>query len=104
MQSSFKIITKIWLYDGHAAWHFATIDAPTSKAIKALQTGPRRGWGSVKVTAKIGKTSWTTSIFPDKNETYLLPIKASVRKAEKLSTEDKIKIELIIPIGEPDIV
>lgn len=48
--------------------------------------------------ATIGKTQWKTSIFPDKrSRTYLLPLKAEVRKKERIFSEDTVSltIELI---------
>jgi hypothetical protein len=57
----------------------------------------KAGWGSVRVTAKIGSTKWTTSIFPDKAlGTFLLPLKAQVRKAEDLFDGSEVNVELII--------
>ncbi len=41
----------------------------------------KRGWGSLPVIVAMGKTTWKTSIFPDKKAgAYLLPLKAEVRK------------------------
>ena len=57
----------------------------------------RSGFGSVRVKARIGKTHWDTSVFPDKaSKSYLLPVKASVRKAEKLAAGKTVMIELDI--------
>jgi hypothetical protein len=39
------------------------------------------GWGMIPVTAQIGTTVWTTSLFP-KDRRYLVPVKAAVRRAE----------------------
>jgi hypothetical protein len=45
----------------------------------------RRGWGAVYVKAKVKKTEWQTSIFPDKrSNTYVLPLKKEVRFEENL--------------------
>ncbi len=53
--------------------------------------------GSLPVIATIGKTIWKTSIFPDKKIcSYLLPLKAEVRKKELLREGDKIKLSLEI--------
>ncbi|WP_230828567.1 DUF1905 domain-containing protein [Rhizobium sp. C4] len=53
------------------------------------------GWGMVKVRATIHETSVETSIFPDKNSaSYLLPLKASVRKAARVAVGDIIRIRL----------
>lgn len=92
----FKLKTKIWIYEGQGAWHFATIDKNISSKIKSLGI-LKRGWGSIPVTATIKKTSWKTSIFPHQKDFYILPIKKSVRISEKISSGDtvlvKIKIE-----------
>ncbi|MFZ3301513.1 MAG: DUF1905 domain-containing protein [Microgenomates group bacterium] len=92
----FEITAKIWIYDGPAAWHFVTITKETSKKIKHIPI-LRRGWGSVPVNVTIGKTSWKTSIFPDKDDVYLLPIKKEIRRKENLKEGAyiKLKIEII---------
>ena len=83
---------KVWLWPGDmAAWHFVYIDKATSGKIKAVHKGPRRGFGAVKVSVVVGKTVWKTSIFPDKKSgTYLLPLKAAVRRAEGIVSGDSI--------------
>ena len=77
---------KVWLYSGDkAAWHFLTLPTATAKNLKAAFKRPRRGWGSIPVIVTIGKSQWKTSVFPDsKSNSFLLPIKASVRKKEKI--------------------
>jgi hypothetical protein len=47
------------------------------------------------VTATIGKTTFTTSLFP-KDGIYLLPIKNAVRLPEELKLEQKIKVKLVV--------
>jgi hypothetical protein len=42
---------------------------------------------------QIGRTEWTTSLFP-KDGHYLVPIRANVRKAENLEEGDKVTIWL----------
>ena len=55
------------------------------------------GFGSVPVIVMIGKTRWKTSIFPDKRSgTYLLPIKAEVRKKENIMSEDIVSVTVQI--------
>ncbi len=63
--------------------------------MRRLEGGQRRGWGSIRVTATIGETSWQTSMFPSKESGgYLLPVKAAVRKAEGLTAGDEIAVRL----------
>ena len=49
----------------------------------------------IPVTAQIGRTEWETSLFP-KDERYIVPLKAAVRKAEKLEFGDTVAVQLTI--------
>jgi hypothetical protein len=88
--------TNVWPYPGMAGWHFASVPENVSAKIKKSREGlPRIGWGSVPVIATIGKTTWNSSIFPDKKSgTYLLPLKAEIRKKEGIAAGDSIKLTL----------
>ncbi|QQR83971.1 DUF1905 domain-containing protein [Candidatus Peregrinibacteria bacterium] len=96
MDPTFSFKAEIWLWSGKAAWHFITIDKKLSDEIKQFNEGPRLGFGSVKVQVQIGATKWKTSIFPEKKGTYLLPIKAAVRKNEGLKVGDTVHIVLTL--------
>ena len=64
---------------------FVSLPVEASAEIRDLTGGQRRGFGSVRVRATIGGSTWTTSIFPDsKRDAYVLPVKRAVRKAESL--------------------
>ena len=84
--------SKLWVYPGESAnWHFLTIPKDTTADIKKETTGLRKGFGSVPVRVTIGVTTWETSIFPDsKSGTFLLPVKAKVRKAEDLFEDEAV--------------
>lgn len=87
----------MWLYPGMAGWHFASVPRKESAEIKNKFGKISKGWGSLPVLVKIGKTEWKTSIFPDKRSaSYLLPLKADVRKKEGIMNGDKIGISLTI--------
>ena len=104
--STFTFTTELWLWTtdkAPASWHFLSITGGVGEEIKAHATlarlelglAKKRGWGMVKVEAVIGGTIWQTSIFPDKDSGgYLLPVKAAVRKAEKLSLGDDVTVTL----------
>lgn len=79
-----------------AVWYFLTIDRDVAISIRAATQATRRGFGSVRVTATIGATSWQTSLFPSKDHGgYLLPLKASVRKAEGLEENGEAHVSII---------
>lgn len=94
----FRITAKVWLYPGDKAnWHFITIPKKESKEITEKFKALKKGWGSLPVEATVGKTTWTTSIFPDrKSGTYLLPLKALIRRKEGLEAGDTINFTFTI--------
>lgn len=91
-RSAYQVKGELWLYPGESAnWHFVSVPKKESEAIVKAHPRKKAGFGSIRVSAKIGKTSWETSIFPDKRSgTYLLPVKAEVRRKEHLSKGDII--------------
>ncbi len=84
---------RILFWKGPAPWFFVTVPAEQSQDLKAISSLVTYGWGVIPVHAHIGKTGFTTSLFPQ-DGVYLVPIKASVRKAENLSEGDLVKIRL----------
>ena len=62
---------------------------------RRLELGKRRGFGSVKVTARIGGSRWQTSLFPQKaGGGWFLPVKKPVRLAEGLDFGDTVEGEI----------
>ena len=97
MEKSYSIKARVWLYPGMAGWHFVTIPKKITEIIDYYFRQAKRGWGSLPVLVTIGKTSWKTSIFPDKkSDSYLLPLKAEVRKKEAIKAGDSIHFSLNI--------
>jgi hypothetical protein len=96
---SYDIKAKVWLYDGKAAWHFVTLPQDLSDQIRFLTAEAKSAWGSIRVSAKIGGTVWKTSLFPDtKARAYVLPIKADVRKKEKIKAGGTVTVKLELDV------
>jgi hypothetical protein len=70
-----------------------TVPEKESVDIKAISGFVTYGWGVIPVRVRIGGTEFQTSLFP-KEGRYLVPIKASVRKAEKLEEGDTVTIHI----------
>lgn len=87
---------KIWFWRGPSPFYFVTIPLQESRAIKDIAPFVTYGWGVIPVHVRTGDTEWTTSLFP-KNDSYLVPIKASVRKAEHLDEGDEVT--LLVQVG-----
>jgi hypothetical protein len=87
---------ELWLWDARRndAWVFVTLPSSDSEEIRDLAGGQHRGFGSVRVRATIGASTWTTSIFPDSQVGYVLPVKRPVRVAERLDVGDVAAVTL----------
>jgi len=92
---SIRFSAEVWLFPGKAAWHFITVPVEHADELRHRAAVTKRGFGSLKVEATIGSTTWSTSVFPDRSSgTYLLPVKRAVRIAERITEDDSVKVTL----------
>lgn len=95
MQFTFQ--ASLWVWDARRpdTWTFVTLPVDASEEIRERFGAARRGFGSVRVRATIGTSSWLTSIFPDKSRgAYVLPVKAAVRRAQRLGEGDPVTVRV----------
>lgn len=86
-----------WRYEGTAGWVFVSLPAELSVEIRELLKEEEQGWGRLSATAKIGGTEWQTAIwFDTKKGTYLLPLKAEIRKKEQVAPGSELSVVLWI--------
>lgn len=89
-----RFTAPLWLYEGPAGWHFVTLPGGVADAVRDLSPMPA-GFGSVRVAATIGSTTWHTSIFPDKaSGSYVLPVKKAVRQHEVIAAGDEVEVAI----------
>jgi hypothetical protein len=92
------VTAPVWMWNAEKGrWHFLTIgpDAAVEIRLAAGALGSRRGFGSVRVQARIGDTAWKTSLFPSReNGGYVLPIKADVRRREGITAGEPVTVEI----------
>ena len=87
---------ELWLWKADAAWHFITLPEYVSDEIEDVVV-ERRGFGSLRVEARIGESQWSTSIFPSKEiGSFLLPVKKAVRAAEGLSEGARCTVQVTL--------
>jgi hypothetical protein len=83
----------IWYWRGPAPFYFVTVPAEPSYELQDISSVVTYGWGMIPVTVRIGKTEWKTALWP-KDGGYIVPLKANVRKAEKLEEGDEVTVRL----------
>ena len=88
----------IWTWRGPAPHHFVTMPKRESEELKALSSLVTYGWGMIPVRVQLGNTVWPTSLF-EKGGHYLVPIRASVRRAECVQEGDQVTLRLELRQG-----
>ena len=88
---------EVWFWKGPAPWHFVTVPDDQCGELEAMSAVVSYGWGMIPVAAQIGRTRWTTSLFP-KDGQYVVPLKVWVRKAEGFELGDVVTVRLTVDV------
>lgn len=87
--------TEMWKHNASGGWHFTALPQNLSKEIRENLKWQEEGWGRMKASAQIGELMWETAIwFDTKMGTYILPIKAGIRKKGNLKINETIEMIL----------
>lgn len=90
---SLEFTGEIWRWVGPAPYYFVTVPPEGCETLREVSSFVSYGWGMIPVRARVGGTTWKTSLFP-KEGRYLVPLKDSVRKAEGLAEGDRVTVRL----------
>jgi hypothetical protein len=83
-----------------ATWYVVTLDIVTAAKIFKTYSKQQGGFGSLPVRVTLGQSSWDTSIFRDRRaKSYLLFIKASIRKKEMVRVGDEITFHFSLRVS-----
>ncbi len=89
----YEFCAKLWQYSGQNGWYFVSLPADIAVEIRDNLKWQEEGWGRMKAIVKIGQSQWDTAIwFDTKYNTYILPIKAIIRKNEALKLGEDIQV------------
>jgi len=91
---------EIWYWRGPSPWYFVSVPHEYADFLKTALPFVTYGWGMIPVNATIGSTRWYTAMFA-RDGTYVLPIKAAVRKAEGIGEGDTVTVGLELRTGPP---
>lgn len=94
---------KIWRYPGKGGWFFVSLSEADSLVLKQEKRIERTGYGYVPVTATLGSTVWTTTLFPSKEGPYLLAIKADVRAKERVGVGDEVTVDCRVALSKSEL-
>lgn len=97
MVDGWEFEAELWVWDARRAdtWIFVSTPPDVAERIRdEAAARPPAGFGSVRVTATIGGSTWATSVFPGAEDRYDLPVKKAVRRAEGLEAGDRVRVRL----------
>ena len=72
-------------------------DRIAAEAFALKAAGARLRFGSFKVVATIGGTTWDSALYPQKDGTWFLPVKKPVRVAEGLAEGESVIVGIVLP-------
>ncbi len=86
---------EVWYWRGPAPFYFVSVPDEQCAPIQDVANEVTYGWGMIPATVTVGDTTWPTALWP-KDGTYVVPLKAWVRKAEGIEDGETIEVELVI--------
>ena len=78
---------KVELFERERGWYYVSVPIGLSKPLEHLADR-----GVIAITAKVGNSSWPTSLLPMGDGTHLIALPAKVRTKEKLSLGMDVKL------------
>ncbi len=91
---------ELFVWKGEGSWHFVRLPLEAAEDLRDLVTGPPRGFGSIRVSVRLGGSVWATSVFPDKaSGAFVLPVKKPVRIAEQIEDGDLVRV-ILTPLDD----
>ncbi len=91
----FNFEAEVIHWRGPSPFFFVPLPPRPADELRRVARAVTYGWGMVPVEAMIGGVVFTTSLFP-KDETYLLPLKAAVRRQADVTAGDSVAVELTV--------
>ena len=86
MENTF--VAKIEQFEMPGGWHYVPVPTELSTPLEFLAIN----FGFIAITAKVGSSSWSTSLLPKGDGTHFIALPAKVRAKEKLSYGAEIEI------------
>jgi hypothetical protein len=91
----FEFVGEVVHWRGPSPYHFVAVPEAVAAAIRSVAKDVTYGWGVIPVTAVVGATTFTTSLFP-KDGGYLVPLKDVVRRRESITIGDGVHVHLTV--------
>ena len=100
MPKTFDFKGRVWKNEGRGGWLYVYVEKFISSEIREIMknapkdTTKKTGFGFIPLQATIGRSTWDTAIFPNKDRKYLLAIKQSIARVEHVKETDIVDVRL----------
>ncbi len=91
----FVFEAKVIHWRGPSPYFFAPVPLDIAAELRRVARLVTYGWGMLPVEASLGGVPFRTALFP-KDETYLLPLKAAVRRKADITAGDTVSVDLVV--------
>jgi len=82
-----RFVENVKLFERDKGWYYVPVPTELSKPLEYLADR-----GLIAVTAKLGNSSWQTSLLPMGDGTHFIALPAKVRSKEKLSLGSEVTV------------
>jgi hypothetical protein len=89
---------ELYFWRGPAPHYFVAIPADLCPRLADVSPEVTYGWGMIPVAVQLGRSAWTTSLFP-KDGGYLVPIKKKIRLDEGVDEGDEVTLRVAVDDG-----
>jgi len=97
MTISYQFRAKLWQHQAEGRCHFVSLPEEISIEIRTHHQQFEEGWGRLNAKVELNEYAWETAIWYDtKRTTYLLPIKAAIRKKNILKIDELLDLKIKI--------
>lgn len=86
---------ELFEWRGPSPYYFVAMTDDDSDDLHEIANEVTYGWGVIPVRVRVGRTEWTTSLFPREGR-YLVPLKDKIRRAEQLVVGDSLHVQMWI--------
>jgi hypothetical protein len=84
-------IANVELFEREKGWHYVSVPTELSKPLEYLADR-----GLIAIMAKVGNSSWPTSLLPMGDGTHFIALPAKVRSKEKISLGVVVEVSFAI--------
>ena len=93
-----EFVGRVVEWRGPAPFFYVAVPPEVSAEISEVSAVVSYGWGAVPVSARIGGTEFTPSLFP-KDGRYLLPLREAVRRPHGIAVDDEVAVALHVDLS-----